>query len=414
MVSRKVNYGIIAAVFVGILLVWLIVGQLRSNSGDLAGQAYGTIDSGYIPKMSTNSYYKNYADFTVNPPRYESIYFSQPMLSGADVDLSWSGQTYSSSGRVSVTVRGIGKALKLASGKTFSSVTYADCASVKTSTAQNIILYNNARTTAQYVASGCIFDGVNTIVKVELRDGKLYYQYLVPLAVCGNSVVESGEECDDSNTANGDGCTSSCQLLCVDPSGINAEVKETVKGYGGSPLTYLERTDSCSSSTQVTEFVCDQTGKHFLAAANVVSCAAGKTCVDGACIAQSLPSNVTNTTTPMNNTNTTELVLTVTGPLPDTARIGTQYCLSGYDSQGFTLGQVSCEIDVQLTAGQKYSYSTTNTNMWKIPETLNLVGPLPAGLKWQKQCYGNTRCDGGEEFMVSTTGTYRLYTYTVR
>src|SRR3989344_471883 len=304
MVSRKVNYGIIAAVFVGILLVWLIVGQLRSNSGDLAGQAYGTIDSGYIPKMSTNSYYKNYADFTVNPPRYESIYFSQPMLSGADVDLSWSGQTYSSSGRVSVTVRGIGKALKLASGKTFSSVTYADCASVKTSTAQNIILYNNARTTAQYVASGCIFDGVNTIVKVELRDGKLYYQYLVPLAVCGNSVVESGEECDDSNTANGDGCTSSCQLLCVDPSGINAEVKETVKGYGGSPLTYLERTDSCSSSTQVTEFVCDPTGKHFLAAANVVSCAAGKTCVDGACIAQSLPSNVTNTTIPTNTTNT--------------------------------------------------------------------------------------------------------------
>ena len=30
-------------------------------------------------------------------------------------------------------------------------------------------------------------------------------------AVCGNSVVETGEQCDDSNTVNGDGCSSTCQ-----------------------------------------------------------------------------------------------------------------------------------------------------------------------------------------------------------
>ncbi|MBR9701203.1 hypothetical protein GOV11_05045 [Candidatus Woesearchaeota archaeon] len=30
--------------------------------------------------------------------------------------------------------------------------------------------------------------------------------------VCGNGVLESGEDCDDGNTNNGDGCSSSCQL----------------------------------------------------------------------------------------------------------------------------------------------------------------------------------------------------------
>jgi cysteine-rich repeat protein len=30
--------------------------------------------------------------------------------------------------------------------------------------------------------------------------------------VCGNGVVEPGEQCDDGNTDNGDGCSSTCQL----------------------------------------------------------------------------------------------------------------------------------------------------------------------------------------------------------
>ena len=33
----------------------------------------------------------------------------------------------------------------------------------------------------------------------------------VVLPVCGNSAVEAGEQCDDGNTANGDGCSSVCQ-----------------------------------------------------------------------------------------------------------------------------------------------------------------------------------------------------------
>ena len=34
-------------------------------------------------------------------------------------------------------------------------------------------------------------------------------------AVCGNNLVESGEECDDGNTLPGDGCDSSCQIESV-------------------------------------------------------------------------------------------------------------------------------------------------------------------------------------------------------
>ncbi len=47
-------------------------------------------------------------------------------------------------------------------------------------------------------------------------------------AVCGNGAVEAGEQCDDSNTTNGDGCSSNCQLEasgiandnCANPTAI--------------------------------------------------------------------------------------------------------------------------------------------------------------------------------------------------
>lgn len=39
---------------------------------------------------------------------------------------------------------------------------------------------------------------------------------------CGNNVVESGEQCDDGNTANGDGCSATCQLEACTPGPTNA------------------------------------------------------------------------------------------------------------------------------------------------------------------------------------------------
>ena len=34
----------------------------------------------------------------------------------------------------------------------------------------------------------------------------------VPLPICGNSIVELGEECDDGNEVDDDGCTNACTL----------------------------------------------------------------------------------------------------------------------------------------------------------------------------------------------------------
>jgi uncharacterized repeat protein (TIGR01451 family) len=55
--------------------------------------------------------------------------------------------------------------------------------------------------------------------------------------VCGNGVVESGEECDDGNTENGDGCNSVCQ---------KEEKKKASSGGGGTPYWLLNPTPSYS------------------------------------------------------------------------------------------------------------------------------------------------------------------------
>jgi len=32
------------------------------------------------------------------------------------------------------------------------------------------------------------------------------------LEVCGNAILDPGEQCDDGNVRNGDGCSASCRL----------------------------------------------------------------------------------------------------------------------------------------------------------------------------------------------------------
>lgn len=38
-----------------------------------------------------------------------------------------------------------------------------------------------------------------------------------PTPVCGNGKIETGEECDDGNVINGDGCSSTCSIETVTP-----------------------------------------------------------------------------------------------------------------------------------------------------------------------------------------------------
>jgi cysteine-rich repeat protein len=51
-------------------------------------------------------------------------------------------------------------------------------------------------------------------------------QLTIKITVCGNGIKETGEQCDDSNTANGDGCNSDCVFETyaeIEPNGTSAE-----------------------------------------------------------------------------------------------------------------------------------------------------------------------------------------------
>jgi cysteine-rich repeat protein len=69
-----------------------------------------------------------------------------------------------------------------------------------------------------------------------------------PEPVCGNGVIETGEGCDDDNTANGDGCSSSCQVesgwICYGaPSSCSPVSGGDIPG-GGQVLFYEPFEDS--------------------------------------------------------------------------------------------------------------------------------------------------------------------------
>src|SRR5690606_32229074 len=49
----------------------------------------------------------------------------------------------------------------------------------------------------------------------ELGSGLVPYGPRTGEPVCGNGVVEEGEDCDDSNTTGGDGCDAECRLESV-------------------------------------------------------------------------------------------------------------------------------------------------------------------------------------------------------
>lgn len=57
------------------------------------------------------------------------------------------------------------------------------------------------------------------------------------LAVCGDGLVFSSEECDDGNNDNGDGCSSICQLETNYRCQSNSTKNPSLCQYIGSPLS---------------------------------------------------------------------------------------------------------------------------------------------------------------------------------
>lgn len=83
-----------------------------------------------------------------------------------------------------------------------------------------------------------------------LRSGWGYergeYFPICTASMCGNGVVQSGEQCDDGNTASGDGCSSTCQSESITPVCGNGVLQSGEQCDDGNTLSG----DGCSSSCQ--------------------------------------------------------------------------------------------------------------------------------------------------------------------
>jgi cysteine-rich repeat protein len=76
-------------------------------------------------------------------------------------------------------------------------------------------------------------------------------------AVCGNGIIEAGEQCDDGNTVNGDGCSSTCQN--EDTSTPRAVLNVDMPTVGGtaSPVDLNVETDVTITATSMMGFTGD-------------------------------------------------------------------------------------------------------------------------------------------------------------
>lgn len=103
----------------------------------------------------------------------------------------------------------------------------------------------------------------------------------LPPAICGNSIVESPEKCDDGNIKNYDGCSNVCltELVCRDSDGGNLPSTNGYVQFG--PSIY---SDKCVNMTLVQEYVCLNA---YQMSSITQTCPLG--CQGGVCLAAPLP-----------------------------------------------------------------------------------------------------------------------------
>lgn len=82
-----------------------------------------------------------------------------------------------------------------------------------------------------------------SLVFFGLGNSKIVYAHSGGSAVCGNGVKEGGEQCDDGNTANGDGCSSSCT---IEPSDVCSNIDGVQTSY---PSNTVNSAGACVCKT---------------------------------------------------------------------------------------------------------------------------------------------------------------------
>jgi len=105
---------------------------------------------------------------------------------------------------------------------------------------------------------------------------------------CGNTRIDSGEQCDDGNRTSGDGCSSACKFECTDSDGGNnmpyvlGTVRSTWTRTPTNPLTVYTKTDACQGDSLL-EYGCSKTSPYEGAiSTRMTPCSKG--CANGACL----------------------------------------------------------------------------------------------------------------------------------
>lgn len=93
-------------------------------------------------------------------------------------------------------------------------------------------------------------------------------RFLTPNSPCGNTFLNANEECDDGNTRNGDGCSSTCQLETEDPQVCSANT-ECSSGSCTEGKCTCTSESQCSQNSRCIGGVCTQPTVRLVAAASI-------------------------------------------------------------------------------------------------------------------------------------------------